>query len=346
MPFMDGLETAAKIRENFNFSPDELPVILLSSSSDDERVIRACEGLGIQHKLIKPVKTQEIFNLLSRIHQKQAPEPVPENHPASPQVTDQQVTILVAEDNPVNMLLARTILKRAAANAIILEATNGIQVTEFCRKSMPDLIFMDVQMPEMNGYEATEAIRAMADGHLVPIVALTAGNVKDERDRCLNAGMNDFVVKPVVEQTIVAVLMKWLPALSGSDPVVENSPETLHFNLQKVKEHIGDDPQIIAELLKLTKSELLNSYLDLQEALANQDLPLLQQIGHKLYGTSVSSGLTGLAVLAGELEQLTSLEMPAADQLKENIKREMDIVFVLLNLQHKAKSAKQTAYIK
>jgi len=127
----------------------------------------------------------------------------------SKQVTSDKITILIADDNPVNILLAKTIVKRAAENAVILEAQNGIEVLNYCEAVMPDLILMDVQMPEMNGYEATIAIRNLEKGH-VPIIAITAGNVKNEREKCFEAGMDDFVVKPVIEETIVTVLKKWL----------------------------------------------------------------------------------------------------------------------------------------
>lgn len=125
------------------------------------------------------------------------------------------VTILVAEDNPINMLLVRTILKRVAAHARVLEAVNGLEVLKFCRKEIPDLIIMDIQMPEMNGYETTTKIREMDNGIHVPIVALTAGNVKHERERCLRVGMDDFMVKPIIEDRIIEILKKWLP---GSSP--------------------------------------------------------------------------------------------------------------------------------
>jgi CheY-like chemotaxis protein len=130
--------------------------------------------------------------------------------------TSRHITILIAEDNAVNMLLARTILNRAAPNSRLIEATNGIEALQYCISEVPDVIFMDVQMPEMNGYEATEKIRQIKAMAKVPIIALTAGNVQSEKERCLAAGMDDFVTKPVVEKTIQLMLKKWLDSTDSN----------------------------------------------------------------------------------------------------------------------------------
>jgi len=103
---------------------------------------------------------------------------------------------LIAEDNAVNMLFAKIALKKVASHAVISEAENGLKAVDLCKKQLPDMIFMDIQMPEMNGYEATEAIRKMPGGERVVIVALTAGNSEGEKERCLSAGADEFVTKP------------------------------------------------------------------------------------------------------------------------------------------------------
>lgn len=215
MPYIDGLEAVRKIRTNFNSSFKGLPVILLSSSPDNEKVIKVCGELAIHQRLLKPIRMQQLLDALSRVNEKKSTASVAGSQGGPVMVTDKQITILVAEDNAINMFLARTILRRAVENAVILEAVNGLQVIGFCEQHMPDLIFMDVQMPEMNGYEATLQIRGMKNGSKVPIIALTAGNVKDEREKCLEVGMNDFVVKPIIENTITEVLRKWLHDLES-----------------------------------------------------------------------------------------------------------------------------------
>ncbi|MGK4567922.1 PAS domain S-box protein [Flavobacterium sp. 3HN19-14] len=122
----------------------------------------------------------------------------------------ENLKILVAEDNKINMLLIKTIIKNILPNASITEANNGEKAVEAFKNLSPDLVFMDIQMPLMNGYEATQEIRKLPIGAATPIIALTAGTVKEEKDRCLEAGMNDYVTKPIIKGTIEDVIQKWI----------------------------------------------------------------------------------------------------------------------------------------
>lgn len=138
-------------------------------------------------------------------------EPVQIKNTMQVKGSDKQIKVLIAEDNLINMLLAKTIVSRIAPNSEIHEASNGLECIEYCRTNTPDLILMDVQMPEMNGYEATRQLRQEDRLGKLPIIALTAGNVKGEREKCMDAGMNDFLTKPVVEEDIARIFRKWLP---------------------------------------------------------------------------------------------------------------------------------------
>lgn len=208
MPFLDGVETIRNIRNNFNIGEDDVPVILLHSSSDDEKIIEACRELGIKQRLVKPIKNNDIYRVLSRLN-KQNQQNSWELEEKS-NVSTENPTILVAEDNPVNMMLMRSILKKNLPDGNMIEAANGLEAVQYYKETNPDIILMDIQMPEMNGYEATQAIRKLSTQKRIPIVAITAGNVKGEKEKCMEAGMDDFLVKPVREENIIAVLKKWL----------------------------------------------------------------------------------------------------------------------------------------
>lgn len=95
-------------------------------------------------------------------------------------------------------------------NATLHLAVNGYEALKFCELQLPDLIFMDIQMPVMNGYEATRNIRALEKGGELPIIALTAGTLKSEKERCFEAGINDIITKPFVEESILEVVNKWI----------------------------------------------------------------------------------------------------------------------------------------
>ena len=118
--------------------------------------------------------------------------------------------ILIVEDNKINMLLAKTLVKQIIPNGTIFEAENGkIGVDKF-NILHPDIILMDVQMPVMNGYEATNEIRQTAKGEHVPIIALTAGTVMGEREKCIEAGMNDYASKPIIKEVLEELISKWI----------------------------------------------------------------------------------------------------------------------------------------
>ncbi len=209
MPYMDGLETIKKIRESFEISLQEQPIILLYSSSDDENIVKACEELKVNRRLVKPIKMQDMYNALSTLGKKDN-HPVVTAHPAKIKATNDHVNVLIVEDNAINMLLAKTVIKRIAPNARLVEAQNGFEGLKAFETQKPDIVLMDIQMPVMNGYEATMKIRAGESGGRVPIIALTASNLKGEKEICIEAGMDDLIVKPFVEESIAAAFKKWL----------------------------------------------------------------------------------------------------------------------------------------
>jgi PAS domain S-box-containing protein len=209
MPDMNGLETIEKVREIVDAGPVVKPVVLLYSSSDNEDVIKDCERLKVDFRLVKPIKTQELFQSLSRLHQK-IPEVVI-SEPATTNVKNEcEKHIVIAEDNAINMLLAKTIILKLAPNTKIKEVKNGLECLNYCLENVPDLILMDLQMPEMNGYEATGKIRELDLLKNVPIIAFTAGNLKGEKEKCIAAGMNDFISKPIAKEDLNNIINKWL----------------------------------------------------------------------------------------------------------------------------------------
>lgn len=336
MPYMDGLETIKKIRDSFYQTADEQPVVLLYSSSDDDRMVKTSDELQVNYRLTKPVKMQDIYNMLSRLYKKdsQAVKAVS----STPEViTDgETVTILVAEDNEVNMLLAKTIINRVVPKAIIIEARNGREAIDSYNRHHPDFVFMDVQMPEINGYEATRQIRSVEkDGEHTPIIALTAGNVKSEREKCMEAGMDDFVIKPVVENTIADVISKWLHHnerhTENTDAVAVNEPEAEHFDISKIKQYVGNNEALINELINIAKNEISQSFSALQTHVTNQNLTGLNQTGHKLYGTAISVGLPYLAKYAQQFEHTPVFEEGNINDLFAKTKTEIDMVMDLMH---------------
>lgn len=129
--------------------------------------------------------------------------------PITTNKSSKKIKIMIVEDNKVNMLLLKTILKNLYSDATISEITNGKDAVDQFEIINPDIIFMDIQMPIMNGYEASKEIRNLKSGKNIPIIAITAGTEKEEKDKCIEAGMNDYISKPIIKGIIGETLSKW-----------------------------------------------------------------------------------------------------------------------------------------
>lgn len=211
MPYIDGLETIKLIRDKLNFSPEKLPIILLHSSSDDAELHKKCDELGIRFQLTKPVKTEELYSYLCGIHSPIKSKIAVKDKTNRTESTD-ILTILIAEDVDMNMLLVKFLIGKLLPHATILEATDGNEAVMMWQNENPDIILMDMQMPEMDGIEATLVIRELEDGtkKRVPIIALTAGALLEEREKCIIAGMDDFLTKPIDQEKLLEALNNFL----------------------------------------------------------------------------------------------------------------------------------------
>ena len=217
MPDMDGLETIRLIREALHLTPERMPIILLHSSSDDPTLRDECKKLGVRFNLTKPVKARELYHFLCNIYNSDAKEATPKRPAAEPPAAPEPgrpTTVLVAEDVATNMMLIKILLKKTIPGVEILEAGNGLEAVQVVRSQRVDLVLMDVQMPELDGLAATRLIRE--DEHAttrhLPIIALTAGALQEERERCLASGMDDFLTKPVQQAALAELKKKFLGA--------------------------------------------------------------------------------------------------------------------------------------
>ncbi|WP_299460385.1 response regulator [uncultured Microscilla sp.] len=199
MPFMDGIKTVEKIRQELQLK--NLPIVLLNEEERKADVLAACQRLNIG-QLIKPVALHQLYEVLLAIQIKTKPAQRSRNRKVS------VYKIMIVEDNEVNMILMSEIIKKLHPNIKLLQAYNGAEAMEVYQQQAPELVFMDIQMADMNGYDVTRVIRQMeSDKGRKPavIVAVTAGTVKGEKEKCLVAGMDDYVSKPLIEEDIQQV---------------------------------------------------------------------------------------------------------------------------------------------
>ncbi|WP_159473107.1 PAS domain-containing hybrid sensor histidine kinase/response regulator [Dyadobacter sp. 3J3] len=211
LPDLDGISVSRTIREIYGQEESE-QVILLMHRSDDKEISALSEGLNIV-QLNKPVKIQKLFNILLKIDGRDEEPSVYETdikELENREIDPGKITILIAEDNKINMILVKTFLNKILTNTILVEAANGREAVKLFESEKPDLVLMDIQMPEMNGYEAASEIRKLEKGKRTPILALTAGTLKGEKERCVEAGMDDYLTKPILKDTLESVLNQWL----------------------------------------------------------------------------------------------------------------------------------------
>ncbi|MEP5153713.1 response regulator [Planktotalea sp.] len=207
MPQMDGEELAKRIRRMDAFK--DIPLIVLSSVDQSLDFATKLE-IGACELLLKPVRSQNLRNMIARALQMQKDTVKKVDKVETPKKKDENLNILVAEDNKTNQLIVKTMLKSAAVSLTF--ADDGLEALHKFSECKPDIILMDMSMPQMDGVEATRAIRKLENeneiGHC-RIVALTANAMREDQDRCIKAGMDDFLTKPINKNALLNTIQLW-----------------------------------------------------------------------------------------------------------------------------------------
>ena len=303
MPEMDGLETVATIRENAAFA--QVPVLLLSSADRTGYSARS-RSLGIARSLIKPIKQSD---LLEAIGVALEAAPSVETHALGDEpVVAEGRRILLAEDGVINQQVAVRLLEERGHSVVVVDngraAVEQVAAQASASSAEPpfDVVLMDVQMPEMDGIEATAAIRraeAQTGGH-VPIIAMTAHAMKGDRDRFLAAGMDGYVAKPVRPHELYA-------AVEGSGPNAEAglpAPVDVSFEWDAALENVGGDEAMLRELAEMFFAECPKLMQQIREHIASADSPELRRAAHTLKGSAHVFGAAAAAEAAHRLEEI------------------------------------------
>lgn len=333
MPYIDGIETIKLIRSKNKFRSELMPVILLHSSSDDASIHQSANELDIRFLLTKPVKSEELYHYLLNVYETkyQQSEVTPKNNDMQLPLNafDQKLNILVTEDIKMNMLVIGNMLKLILPHAKIHEAENGLEAVDFVSNQIPDIIFMDVQMPVMDGLEATVKIRDLTRGTSihVPVIALTAGISKEERENCFKAGMDDFLAKPVDKKALYDMLTKYaediLKKKKNDNPEI-TSENVIHFNRKALFEKIEDE-DLLQTLLRMAIEEYPKYIISIEEALNMNELSDVKSNAHTLKGSAFNMEFIHLGELAREIEKnLDSEKTVRAILLK--IKHEWELI--------------------
>jgi two-component system, sensor histidine kinase and response regulator len=352
MPQMDGMELAHRIKSEPSITSTRL--ILLTSVGLRGEAEQA-RKVGFSAYLTKPVRQSKLFDAIATmmsLHEGKVSSPEPE----APIVTRHSLEearahareqlwrahVLVAEDNAVNQKVAVRMLERLGYRADV--AANGLEALDALSRIPYTAVLMDVQMPEMDGYAATVEIRRReGDARHTPIIAMTANALEGDREKAIEAGMDDYIVKPVNSKELAATLKRWLSQPdeartaseeasidSGAPPAEE--PVIDRSLLENLRELQGDGaPDILNELIELFLSDVPLQLADLREAAEAGESNSVERIAHKLKGSAAHMGALRMRALLAELEEIgRSEELGAAPERISRAEEEFGRVRVAL----------------
>jgi len=294
MPEMDGLELAREIRRYRD--QNALPLLLLTSMG------RLAEARGTSEfaaQLSKPVKSSQLHDALVRVLATgTAPDSAPGRREAGAKSAVADLRLLVAEDNAVNRQLALALLRRLGYDADVVE--NGREVLDALERERYDVVLMDVQMPELDGLEATRQIRARhGASHAPRIIAMTANAMEGDRDECLAAGMDDYLSKPVRPEELSRALARCRPA--DADDALDDAA------LGKLVSSLGggdEGREAARELVEAFLGDAAAQMATLHDAVERGDAAVARRTAHTLKASGATFGARPFAELCRELETL------------------------------------------
>jgi len=323
LPDMDGTELAVALRTEAMLP--RLPLVMLTPLGHYERDARLS---GVVEYLAKPIRRAQLYTRLITVMSASGTIPLPRDllliHAHEHTMTFHG-RVLVAEDNPVNQEVARETL--ASLGCQIDLAANGEEAVVMASRTAYDLIFMDCQMPVMDGFEATRAIRtreALQQQKHIPVIALTAHAAEGDRKQCLAMGMDDYLSKPFSQEALSTVLRRWLtphaqrlPALE--EPAEPQRPETTSRHAAASPGVAPIDTKVLDALRALPRGaasleRILRTYLSatpplvaaLQDAISHGESSAVRQAAHSLNSSSANVGALSLAALCKDLEDMGS----------------------------------------
>jgi two-component system sensor histidine kinase/response regulator len=310
MPGMDGFELARAIKSDPQLAGVHLVLLTSYGQRGDGTTAREA---GVAAYLTKPVRQSQLFNCLRTVlnrpgRQTHNPGPTPDlmtKHVLAENSTMSNKLILLAEDNIVNQKVAVRQLLKLGYRADT--AANGREAVEALTRTPYDLVLMDCQMPEMDGYEATAEIRRREglSAH-TPIVAMTANALQGDRERCIAAGMDDYVSKPVKLDELERVLAR----LFAKPPITKSSSQTFPaagpppVDLERLYQAMGTEVEEQQEILAIYLTEVPLSLERMRVAIETGNAGEVDLIAHNVGGTSANCGMTAMVSPLRELERM------------------------------------------
>ena len=310
MPEMDGEEIFTKIKADPQI--EEVVTVILTSMGARGDAGRF-EALGCSGYLLKPIKQQQLYDAIVSIFSKKQgksgkhKQKLVTRHTLSEEKRN-AARILLAEDNPINQKLAVVMLQKAGYSIDVVN--NGYEAVEAVQANTYHIVLMDVQMPEFDGLEATRTIRKReGQEQHIPIIAMTAHAMKGDRERCLEAGMDDYLTKPLKFDDVLETIDRWVgqelrPSENNFHEEKQTpTPKTAAINMEVALERFGGDKDFFIEMLSDYVLQAYQLFEEMVNATQNQDVVQLQKTAHNLKGVSATFEAQKMFDLSKKLDQ-------------------------------------------
>jgi phosphate ABC transporter ATP-binding protein len=342
MPGIDGFTLAARIKADPKLTGT---IVMMLTSNDQSGILERSQALGIAASLTKPIRQSELYKtLVTILGEAPAAEPRASSEgpgaewmsePELEATTARRLKILVAEDHEINQKVASRILEKL--KHVVVMVGDGLEALEFLRREAFDLVLMDVQMPTMDGFEAIAAIRAAEQptGRHIPAIAVTAHAMKGDRERCLRAGFDGYVSKPLRAGNLIEAIDSLLSP-PGTTPSPEPGRDSIPgrgadtsvdavFDWSQALAGVGGDERLLREILELFRAEGSRLLGSIRAAIAGGEGLALKRAAHTLKGTACHLAAPAVLAAAQRLETLGAAgDLAGADAAANALERALD----------------------
>jgi signal transduction histidine kinase/CheY-like chemotaxis protein/HPt (histidine-containing phosphotransfer) domain-containing protein len=338
MPETDGFGLAAQIRQDPELTATKL---IMLSSAGQARIASQCREMGLAGYLTKPVKQSELFDtIVAALGIRSEPIQQPAEAKPSPAGASRKLRVLLAEDNAVNQRLVVKLMQKHGHELVAVN--NGVEALDVLERETFDVVLMDVQMPEMGGFEATARLRERekSTGQHVPVIAMTAHALKGDRERCLEAGMDDYVPKPLQAASLFEAIDRLVPNPSLIASVPEKLPadeaapaaSANVFDREAALAMIDGDTELFGELVGLFATESVELLNQIHESITRRDAKLLERSAHSLKGSAAAFCAETARAMAQRLEGMGARgEFGGADVVAAELREEVTRLIQVLS---------------
>jgi len=304
MPEVDGFMVAERIKNDPNLAG--ATIMMLSSAGQSGDAAR-CRELGVSCYLTKPVKQSDLLDSIMNTLSMDDPAIMPIVSEPEHKIVraDGTLKILLAEDNHVNQMVAVAILEKRGHHVVV--ANNGLEALDALETEIFDIVLMDVQMPEMDGFEATAAIRAkeQQSGKHLTIIAMTAHAMKGDRERCLEAGMDSYISKPVNPDELFRIIESFKPEVKSSEPTASTTKKRgTAINSAQLMSLIDGDSELLGNMIDVFLSDGTGLIKEIEAAINSNDCQALHRAAHRLRGSIAIFTMEGPYIASGDLEAM------------------------------------------